>query len=135
MAASWTKRKDEKAYDEKKGEQLRGPGFRSAGRGLSAAEKKGFPWATIMRDGDGKLLVPDVFLAPIHKTNIVDFALKVLVANPYEVVDQDRMMDLFSAIITKIYIFEHEPEKSSKLAQVALTIHIQLRFADHEPFL
>lgn len=130
MAAFWAKRENGKAYDEKKRKQLKGPGFRLAGRGLSAAEKNDFPWAKIMRDAIGELLVSDVFLAPIQKTNFVDFALKVLVANPCEVVDQDRMMDLYSAIITKIYDFQHDSEKSSRLAQVVIVIHTLLHFTD-----
>lgn len=71
MAAFWAKREDKEAYEEKKCGQLRGPGFWVAGRGLSAAEKKMFPWATIMRDTTGELLLPDVFLAPIDQTNFV----------------------------------------------------------------
>lgn len=67
MPAFWGKREDKEAFEEKKREQQGESGFRVAGRGLSAAEKKRFPWATIMQDSDGELLVPDIFLAPIQK--------------------------------------------------------------------
>ena len=120
MAAFWETRENKKAFEEKKREQQGGSGFRVAGRGLSATEKERFPWATVMQDSDGELLVPDVFLAPIQEINFVNLALRVLVANPLKMIDHDRMMNLFSATICEIYDFEGKPMKESKLDEVAI---------------
>lgn len=75
-----------------------------------------------MQDIDGELVVPDVLLAPIQEIAFVNFTLRVLVANPFEVIDHDRMMDLFSAIIFKIYDFENDSAKKSKLDEVVIGI-------------
>ena len=113
-----------KAFEEKKHEQQGVSGFHVAGRGLSAAEKKSFPWATIMQDSDGEILVPDVFLAPIQETSFVNLALRVLVANPLEMIDYERMMDLFSALMLNIYDFENDFMKKNKLDEVAIANHL-----------
>lgn len=78
MAAFWARREDQIAFEEKKRGQQEGSGFRVAGRGLLMVKKKIVPWATIMQDSDGELLVPNVFLAPIHEPTFVSFPLTVL---------------------------------------------------------
>ena len=124
MAAFWETRENKQAFEEKKREQQGGSGFRVAGRGLSATEKKRFPWATVMQDSDGELLVPDVFLAPNQEINFVNLALRGLVANPRKMIDHDRMMNLFSATICEIYDFEGKPMKESKLDEVAIASNL-----------
>ena len=49
---------------------------------------------------------------------VANLALKVLVANPHDVIDHKRMMDLFFAIITKVYDYEHTSKQYSKLDKV-----------------
>ena len=118
MAAFWATRQLNEDWQNRKREQMRGTGFCIVNRGLSKAEKKGFPWAIVMQDADGELLVPDVFLTPIDEINFVDFAVKELVANPCKPLDLARIMDLFSAVITKIYDYEYKSARDMKLLEV-----------------
>ena len=100
-------------------------GFHSISRDRTKYERKKYASAAIMTHAvHGDVIVPDVVLYPLYKISYLDLVPMILAANPTKRLQPSVTLELWDAIITKIYDYEYDWRKAKKhevgLQRVAL---------------
>ena len=107
----WEKRSDEKAYRKRRAEQSES-GFHIITRKPTELERKEHPWGIIMRHAvHGDIIVPEILRLPLHRISFLDLVDKILDANPTKNLSRRVLVELWLAILAKVYDFEYKWRK------------------------
>lgn len=85
---------------------------------LSAIQRESYPWAAVMEDVNGVLLVPHILLVPMSQISYKKFVKDVVIANAPLEIDIYRMKLLWSATVTNAYDYECKCKREAVLAEV-----------------